>query len=70
MVEVASGNTQGNWGQWSGAHPKRFKIRRWEEQVAELHGEDYSESIVENIGWLLKAKDRDWWHKASTISPL
>ena len=52
---------------WSGPHPKRFKIRRWEEQVAELHGEGFSESILQNTGWLLKAQDREWWHKASTI---
>ena len=52
---------------WSGPHPRRFKIHRWEEQVAELHGEGFSENVAQNTGWLLKAQDREWWHKASEI---
>ena len=52
---------------WSGPHPRRFKIRRWEEQVSELHGEGYSDSVLNNTGWLLKAQDREWWRKASEL---
>ena len=48
-------------------HPRRFKIHRWEEQIAELHGEGFSESIAVNSGWLLKAQDREGWHKLSKI---
>ncbi|CAE8637304.1 unnamed protein product [Polarella glacialis] len=52
---------------WSGPHPRRFKIRRWEEQLADRHGEGFSECTDHNTGWLLKAQDREWWHKASAI---
>jgi hypothetical protein len=54
---------------WSGPHPRRFRIHRWEEQVAKLHGEGFSECIGDNTGWLLKAQNREWWHEASCLKP-
>jgi hypothetical protein len=54
---------------WSGPHPRRFRIHRWEEQVADLHGEGLSEHTGDNTGWLLKAQNREWWHEASSLSP-
>jgi hypothetical protein len=52
---------------WTGPHPKRFKIHRWEEQISELHGEGFSEDVVNNTGWLEKAQDRAEWHKTSRL---
>ena len=46
---------------WTGPHPQRYKLYRWEEQTAKLFGEGYAEDISLNTGWLLVAQDRERW---------
>ena len=46
---------------WSGPHPRRFKIRRWEEQLSEAFGEGFGADVRQNTGWLSMAHDREAW---------
>jgi hypothetical protein len=48
-----------------GAHPRRFRILRWEEQLTAAHGEGFAENPLANTGWLLKAQNRDVWRTAT-----
>lgn len=50
---------------WTGPHPRRYKLYRWEEQLAQHYGEGYSEDIASNTGWLLTAQDRERWRERS-----
>ena len=52
---------------WTGPHPKRFKVHRWEEQVSKIHGEGFSEDVNGNTGWLAKAQNKAEWHKTSAL---
>jgi hypothetical protein len=45
-----------------GAHPRRFRIQRWEEQMS-VH---FAEGA--NTGWLLRAQDRQAWRAASAAA--
>ncbi|CAK0855726.1 unnamed protein product [Prorocentrum cordatum] len=49
---------------WSGPHPQRFNIQRWEEQISEVYGEGFSEDICANAGWFTRALDRAGRKKA------
>ena len=51
---------------WTGPHPQRFKIRRWEQQVSEIYGDGYSEEVGACTGWLAKAQDRTTWRKLAS----
>ena len=52
---------------WSGPHPQRFKIYRWEDMVAgEVskftgNADGLSESVQDNTGWLHLAQNRGSW---------
>ena len=46
---------------WTGVHPKRFKVWRWESQVAEIYGDGYAEDTLSNTGWLAAAQSRSSW---------
>jgi hypothetical protein len=52
---------------WTGPHPQRFKVHRWEEQVAALHGEGLAEHASDNTGWMMRAQHREWWHQATCL---
>ena len=52
-----------------GAHPKRFRIIRWEEQLTATFGEGFAQDVNANTGWLLRAQDRAAWHAATAITP-
>ena len=45
----------------NGVHPKRFKVWRWESQLTEHYGEEESRDAFANVGWMLRAQDRDKW---------
>ncbi len=42
-------------------HPRRFKTKRWEEQMSEQFTEGFSESVDHNTGWMLRAPDEKGW---------
>jgi hypothetical protein len=44
-----------------GAHPRRFRIQRWEEQLSSHFAEGFAESVNANSGWLLRAQDEPRW---------
>ena len=46
---------------WTGVHPQRFKVWRWESQVAEIYGDGYAEDMLSNTGWLAAAQSRLSW---------
>ena len=56
---------------WSGPHPQRFKIYRWEDMVAgEVskftgNADGLSDSVQENTGWLHFAQNRGRWKQFS-----
>ena len=49
---------------WTGPHPQRFKLFRWEEQISQEFGEGFSEDVRLSTGWLLAAQDRGAWKQA------
>ena len=49
-----------------GAHPRRYKILRWEDQISSVHGEGFSADSDANTGWLEKAQNRIKW-RADTV---
>ena len=51
---------------WSGVHPNRFNVWRWETPLTHFYGESLSESVDTNVGWLLRAQARDEWRLASS----
>ena len=56
---------------WSGAHPQRFKIYRWEDMVAgEVskftgNADGFSGSVQESTGWSHLAQNRGRWRQFS-----
>ena len=56
---------------WSGPHPQRFKINKWEDMVAgevskfTRHADGLSESVQDNTGWLHLAQNRGNWKQFS-----
>ena len=56
---------------WSGPHPQRFKIYRWEDMVAgEVskfagNADGLSETVHDNTGWLRLAQNRGRWKQFS-----
>jgi hypothetical protein len=44
-----------------GAHPRRFRICRWEEQLSGKFGDGSAAAIEANTGWLSVAQDRMIW---------
>ena len=44
-----------------GLHPRRFKAWRWESQLEAYYGESSCEHVADNVGWMLRAQDRDRW---------
>ena len=49
---------------WTGVHPKRFKIFRWEDQLCRWHSEGCTQNPWENTGWWKDAQDRLSWRRA------
>ena len=52
---------------WTGLHPQRFKLFRWEAQLAEVFGDGEAESGAANTGWLALAQDRQAWKRAGSM---
>ena len=56
---------------WSGPHPQRFKVYRWEDMVTKEvsvyteNAEGFSESVRESTGWLRLTRDRERWKSFS-----
>jgi hypothetical protein len=48
-----------------GAHPRRYKIQRWEDLVSGLFGEGFAEDTASNTGWLAAAQHRTSWRVAA-----
>jgi hypothetical protein len=51
-----------------GAHPRRFRIMRWEEQITAHFLEGHSERVEANTGWLLKAQNENDWKAAALVA--
>jgi hypothetical protein len=51
-----------------GAHPKRFRIIRWEEQLTTTFGEGFAQDANANTGWLLRAQNKAAWHAATALA--
>ena len=49
---------------WTGVHPKRFKIFRWEDQLCRWHSEGCTQNPWENTEWWKDAQDRLSWRRA------
>ena len=60
-----SGKTVDLGDKWSGPHPKRFKMFRWEDVIANSFGQEagdgYAWNVNESTGWLGFARDRLQW---------
>ena len=55
---------------WSGPHPQRFKIYRWEDMVAAKfarNADGLSETVQDNTGWLHFAQNRGSWKQFSKM---
>ena len=75
---LCEGSEQLNWKEverdkWSGPHPQRFKIYRWEDMVAgEVskfvgNADGLSKTVQDNTGWLHFAQNRGSWKQFSKM---
>jgi hypothetical protein len=51
-----------------GAHPRRYRIQRWEDQISGMLGEGFAADVSSNTGWLATAQDRTLWKAAAATT--